>query len=103
MGESFDSMSKEMAQGIPRRKALKLAAAALGGTTFALLTGGRAQAAPRTCVTCLYGTGNPCNVKQSSCTEVRSFPADQSCPSPPGNLRFCGTGQTFHCPHGCPA
>jgi hypothetical protein len=103
MGESFDNLSKELAQGMPRRRALKLVAAAIGGTSLGLLTAGRAHAAPQTCVTCLYGVGNPCNVKQSSCTVVRSFPASQSCPPPPAHLRFCGTGQTFHCPHGCPA
>jgi hypothetical protein len=103
MEERIDRLSRELAEGMSRRKALGLMGAAVGGT-FALMTG-RAQAAPRTCVTCAFGTGRPCNVKRTECTELRGFPSPEEACAPltqPGE-KFCGAGTQFHCPQGCPA
>jgi hypothetical protein len=103
MEERIDRLSRDLAQGMSRRKALGLMGAAVGGT-FALLTG-RAQADPRTCITCSFGVGQPCNVKRTECTEVRGFPSPEQACAPltrPGE-KFCGAGNQFHCPQGCPA
>jgi hypothetical protein len=56
-------------------------------------------------VTCICGTGRPCNPKSTTCTEVRAFPAEQACSEACAqrNQNLCGLGNTFHCPHGCPA
>jgi hypothetical protein len=104
--EEFDSLAKGLAQGgMSRRKSLKLAAASIAGAAAGLLLSGRASAAPRTCVTCICGTGQPCNPKSTTCTEVRAFPANDECSAACArkNQNLCGLGQTFHCPQGCPA
>jgi hypothetical protein len=55
-------------------------------------------------VTCICGTGQPCNPKSTTCAEVRAFPAETTCEQAcaAANQHLCGLGQTFHCPHGCP-
>jgi hypothetical protein len=103
MEERIDDLSRQLGRGMSRRKALALAGAALGGT-FAMVTG-RAQAAPRTCVVCQCGTGQPCNVKLEQCQETRGFPATTVCQDfcQRAGQRLCGTGSPFHCPQGCTA
>ena len=103
MEERFDRLAKGLAEGMPRRKALRLLAAGIGAATVGLLAG-TASAAPRTCVTCICGTGKPCNPKSTTCAEVRAFPAETTCEQAcaAANQHLCGLGQTFHCPHGCP-
>ena len=105
MEERMDRLSKDLAQGVSRRKALALMGAAVGGT-FALLTG-RAQAAPRQCATCTCGVGRPCNPREQFCVEVgRGFPtAEDQCSAlcEQQGFKFCGAGTQFHCPQGCPA
>ena len=102
MQESFDRLARSLAEPKSRRQALKLMGAAVGGSTLAMLTG-RASAAPQTCVTCVCGTGRPCNPKSSVCTEVRGFPAEQTCQQAcqKQGQNLCSTGTAFHCPHGC--
>jgi hypothetical protein len=104
MEELFDNVSRGMARGTTRRNALKLLGLGIAGTTFASLAG-KAHAAPQTCVTCICGTGQPCNPKSTTCAEVRGFPAETTCEQACAkkNQNLCGLGQTFHCPHGCPA
>jgi hypothetical protein len=104
-GNDLDNLAMGLAEGrVSRGRALKLFAAGLAATAFGGLTG-TASAAPRTCVVCRCGTGNPCNVKEEFCTEVRRFPAETTCANACSrrNLRLCGAGQTFHCrPRTCP-
>jgi hypothetical protein len=102
MEERFDRLAKGLAEGMPRRRALKLLAAGIGAATVGLLTG-TAGAAPRTCVVCQCGTGNPCNVKVTQCQEVRGFPAETTCQNfcTSKSQNLCGVGSPFHCPHGC--
>jgi len=104
MSDEFDRLSKGLAEGMPRSRALKLFAAGLAGSAFAFFTG-TASAAPRTCVTCICGTGRPCNPKSTTCAEVRGFPAEQTCAEAcqRQGQRLCGLGNAFHCPRGCPA
>jgi hypothetical protein len=107
MGKDLDALAKELAEErISRGKALKrLGAALLGGSLLAVFPG-VASAAPRTCVECRCGVGNPCNVKEEFCQEIREFPAGQTCQNACSrrNLRLCGTGTAFHCrPRTCPA
>lgn len=102
MEKLLDRMSRGMAQATTRRQALKAMGAGLAGSALFASTAG---AAPRTCVTCSCGTGNPCNVKSTQCTVVRAFEDDitacqQACAKK--NQDFCGPFQAFHCPHGCP-
>src|SRR5919201_255280 len=100
MDEQFDRLARSLAEGKKsRRQALKLVGAAVGGTALALLTG-KASAAPRTCVTCICGVGRPCNPKSTTCSEVREFPAEQTCEEACArqNQRLCGVGNAFHCP-----
>ena len=95
MEERFDRLAKGLEQGMSRRSALRLMGATVGATAFALVTG-RAAAAPRLCRTCSFGTGQPCNVRSTTC-----IPASQSCPTSDNNgHRLCGSS-VFHCPHGC--
>jgi hypothetical protein len=106
MDEQFDQFAKGLAEsGMSRRRALKLMGATVGGAVVAFFTPARAIAAPQTCVTCLCGTGRPCNVKSSVCTVVRGFSAEQSCTQACAkkNQNLCGLGESFHCPHGCPS
>jgi hypothetical protein len=103
MEDNFDRLSKGLAQGMSRGRAIKLVAASVGATMLAAFTG-RASAAPRLCRTCQFGTGRPCNVKRTQCTETRGFPSPEAACAPltqPGE-KFCGAGQQFHCPSGCP-
>lgn len=104
MDELFDNVSRGMARATTRRSALKLLGLGAAGTAFASLAG-KAAAAPRTCVTCICGTGRPCNPKSTTCTEVRGFSAEQSCTQACAqkNQNLCGLGNSFHCPQGCPA
>ena len=103
--DGFDALTKSTAKAVTRRKALLGLAAGMGGALLALFGGTTALAAPRTCVTCICGVGRPCNPKSTTCTEVRAFPAEQACSEACArqNQQLCGQGQTFHCPHGCPA
>ena len=103
MDDRFDNLAKGLAKGMPRRRALRLMAASIGAATLALLPG-TAGAAPRTCVTCVCGTGNPCNPKSTTCTEVRAFPPETTCEQACAkkNQNLCSAGNSFHCPHGCP-
>jgi len=98
----FDEVTKLLAKKPTRRQVVKgLGLAALGGV---LSSFGVASADPRTCVTCACGTGKPCNVKSSFCTELRGFPPGQTCQEACAkqNQKLCGQGQAFHCPKGCP-
>ena len=104
MAEQFDRVSKSLAEGMPRRQAVKLLLAGIAGTAFALLTG-RAEADPQICVTCYCGNGKPCNVKSSTCTTMRGFPSAQAACSSACSKQgqhVCSTGTAFHCPQGCP-
>jgi len=103
MEHVFDNVSKGMARATTRRSALKLVGLGVAGTTYAALAG-KASAAPQTCVTCVCGTGNPCNPKSTTCTEVRNFPAQTTCEQACArkSQRLCSAGNAFHCPHGCP-
>ena len=104
MERMIDGLSRRMAQATPRRHAFKILGAGVAGTTFAGMAGS-ASAAPQTCVTCICGTGRPCNPKSTTCTEVRAFPAETACQEAceRRGQRLCGLGNTFHCPRGCPA
>ncbi len=102
---NFDAVTKVFAGGTTRRGALGLvgraflASLAVGAVTA---TGSRvANAAPKECLTCCYGTGKPCNENNPHVTCVCS-PATAGCPPPrnPGQP-LCGS-TTFHCPRGCP-
>jgi hypothetical protein len=105
MEERFDLLTRGLAKSTSRRQALKLVGGLVGGSALALFAPGRASAAPQTCVVCQCGTGKPCNVKSSFCTEVRGFPAEQTCSQACAKKgqNLCSAGQAFHCPHGCPA
>jgi hypothetical protein len=96
----FDRIAKTLATGASRRKALT----GLVGGTLGALALGSTRAAPRTCTTCICGTGRPCNPKSTSCTEDRGFPAEQSCKTEceRKGQRLCSLGNSFHCPRGCP-
>lgn len=101
----FDDLTKSTAKAVDRRQAVRGIAAGLGGVFLALAGGGAAFAAPRTCVICQCGTGQPCNVKLTQCQETRAFSADVTCADfcEKQGQRLCGTGSPFHCPQGCPA
>jgi hypothetical protein len=102
MANQFDELAKSLAKGISRRLAVKLFTAGLAGAVFAAITG-KAEAAPRTCVTCVCGTGRPCNPKSTTCAEVRAFPATQTCSEACAKQgqNLCSTGTAYHCPQGC--
>lgn len=105
MKDQFDRLSTSLAQGVSRRQAIKVFAAAVAGTGFAALVG-KAEAAPRTCVTCVCGVGRPCNPKTTQCTEQRAFPSpelacEEACRQ--AGFFFCGGFTQSHCPRGCPA
>ena len=99
----FDALTKSTASAVNRRQAVRGIAAGLGGVFLALAGGGAAFAAPRTCVVCDCGTGQPCNVKLTQCQETRGFPANVVCQDfcTKHGQRLCGTGEPFHCPQGC--
>jgi hypothetical protein len=98
MENRFDELSKALAQGISRRQAVKLFTAGLAGAVFAALTG-KAEAAPRTCRSCVCGVGQPCNPKETRCAGPGQT-CQQICAQQ--HLSACGPGSTFHCPQGCP-
>jgi hypothetical protein len=104
-GQRFDSVTKSLAAGVDRRRVIK----GLGGSVLGVLSLGLARravdAAPQTCVTCVCGVGNPCNPRSTTCTEVRGFPAEQTCAEAceRRNQNLCSAGNAFHCPRGCPA
>jgi hypothetical protein len=103
--QSFDNLAKGLAEErVSRGKALKLVGAAILGGLLASIPG-VALAAPQTCVTCVCGTGRPCNPKSSTCAELREFPVGTTCERACArqNLNFCGGATKFHCPHGCPS
>jgi hypothetical protein len=102
MESKLEQLSRRMGQATSRRQALKIMGAGLAGSA---LFARSASAAPRTCVTCICGTGRPCNPKSTTCTEVRGFSAEQSCTQAceRAGQRLCGLGNSFHCPQGCPA
>ena len=101
----LDRLAKSTAKAVNRRQAMRGLAAGLGGALLALVGARTALADPRTCVLCACGTGQPCNVKATSCAEVRAFPAETTCEQACArqNLHLCSAGEAFHCPHGCPA
>jgi hypothetical protein len=104
-GKDLDTLAKDLAEGrVSRRGMLKWLGGALLGGSLLTAFSGAALAAPQTCVTCNCGTGNPCNMKSSFCTEVRAFPADTTCAQACAkkNQNLCSAGQSFYCPHGCP-
>ena len=105
MDKNLDQLSRRMGTATSRRQALKIFGAGLAGTAGSALFARSAMAAPRTCVTCICGTGRPCNPKSTTCTEVRGFSAEQSCTAAceSAGQRLCGLGNSFHCPQGCPA
>jgi hypothetical protein len=98
--DTFDALTRNAGKSWTRRQTLFGFAAALSAALF----GGTAFAAPQACVTCVCGTGRPCNPKSSTCTETRGFAADvaceQECARKGQNL--CSAGNAFHCPRGCP-
>jgi len=102
MRDEFDNLSKRLARGMSRRQAMKLFLSGVAGTALAALAG-TADAAPKTCVTCVCGTGKPCNPKSTTCTEIRGFPADQTCQEACARKgqNLCSAGNAFHCPKGC--
>jgi hypothetical protein len=104
MEERLERLSRGMAGAKSRRQALKIFGAGLLGTSLAGGVAGSALAAPKTCVTCICGTGRPCNPKSTTCTLVRGFPAEQACQleCERKGQRLCGVGNSFHCPRGCP-
>jgi hypothetical protein len=101
----FDALSKLAAKSVNRRDTLRGMAAVLGGALLAAVGGKSAFAMPpRTCVTCVCGTGKPCNPKSTTCTEVRDFPANTTCTEAcqRQGQNLCSVGNSFHCPRGCP-
>jgi hypothetical protein len=98
-------LTKSTAKAVNRRQALRGLAVGLGGAALGLIGVRAAYADPQTCVLCACGTGRPCNVKATSCAEVRAFPAETTCEQACAkqNLHLCSAGEAFHCPHGCPA
>lgn len=101
MERKLDDLSRRMGKATSRRQALKIMGAGLVGSA---LFARSASAAPQTCVTCVCGTGKPCNPKSTTCTTVRGFPAEQSCQQACARRgqNLCSTGTAFHCPQGCP-
>jgi hypothetical protein len=105
-GTDLDSLAKGLVEGrVSRGRALKLFGAGLAATAFAGLTARTATAAPNTCVTCVCGTGNPCNPKSTTCREVKAFPAEETCEQACAKKgqKLCSAGNAFHCPRGCGA
>ncbi len=106
-GKDLDALAKGLAEErISRGGALKrMGAVLLGGLLAA--SPAAAFAAPRTCATCTCGVGRPCNPKTTMCVEVgRGFPsASDQCSArcEQQGFKFCGAGNQFHCPQGCPA
>jgi hypothetical protein len=105
-GKDLDALAKGLAEErISRGGALKrMGAVLLGGLLAA--SPAAAFAAPQTCVTCVCGTGRPCNPKGGPvCAELREFPVGTTCEQACAreNLNFCGGATKFHCPHGCTA
>ena len=102
----FDEITRSLTSGASRRGILKRVGALAGGALIGV-AGVQAQtsAAPRTCTTCICGTGRPCNPKSTSCTVERGFAAQQACTTAceRKGQRLCGLGNSFHCPKGCPA
>ena len=105
MQERFERVSRGMAKATSRRQALKILGTGLVGTSLAGGLAASASGAPRTCTTCVCGTGRPCNPKSTTCAEVRGFSAEQTCQEAceRRGQRLCGLGNSFHCPKGCPA
>jgi hypothetical protein len=105
-GKDLDALAKGLAEErISRGGALKRMGAVLLGGLLASAPMTAAFAAPQTCVTCICGTGRPCNPKSNTCTVVRTgFSAEQSCEQACAKKgqNLCGQGTAFHCPHGCP-
>jgi hypothetical protein len=102
--DRFDALTKSAAKSVTRRQTLLSLTTGLGAMLFALFGASTAFAAPQTCVTCTCGTGRPCNPKSTVCTEVRGFPADQTCAQAcqRNGQNLCSTGNAFHCAKGCP-
>ena len=102
--DTFDALTRRASTSLTRRQTLFGLATAFGSALFALAGRGTAFAAPQTCVTCVCGVGNPCNPKSTTCTELRGFPADQSCETAcqRNGQHLCSAGTAFHCPKGCP-
>ena len=102
--DTFDALTRRASTSLTRRQTLFGLATAFGSALFALVGSGTAFAAPQTCVTCVCGVGNPCNPKSTTCTELRGFPADQSCENAcqRNGQHVCSAGTAFHCPKGCP-
>ena len=101
----FDALAKNAGKAVTRRETLRGAFTILGGALFAFVGGRRAYADPQTCVTCVCGTGRPCNPKSTTCAEIRGFPAEQTCTEACERKgeNLCNAGTAYHCPHGCPA
>ena len=102
---SFDALSKLAAKSVTRRQTVRGLCTVLGGALLASIAGAKPlAAAPQTCVTCVCGTGKPCNPKSTTCTELRGFPANQTCTAAcqRQGQNLCSTGTAFHCPKGCP-
>jgi hypothetical protein len=104
MEKMLDAVSRRMGEATSRRQAMKIFGAGLFGSAVLARP---AFAAPQTCVTCSCGTGNPCNVKSTTCTVVRAFESEvTACQGACAkkSQQFCGQAQAFHCPggKGCP-
>jgi hypothetical protein len=101
--DRFDELTKALATGTSRRRVLKALAATVAGGAVMAIGSGVARADPQTCVVCQCGTGNPCNVKSTFCTEVRGFPAEETCANACAKKgqNLCSAGQAYHCPRGC--
>jgi hypothetical protein len=102
--EFFDALTESTAKSVTRRQTLRGIAAVLGGVLLTGVGGRTAYAAPQECVTCTCGVGKPCNPKSTVCSELRGFPAAQTCTNACAahGQSFCGQATEFHCPHGCP-
>jgi hypothetical protein len=103
--DTFDALAKSAAKSVNRRQMLLSLRTGLGAMLFALFGASTAFAqGPQTCVTCTCGTGKPCNPRSTVCTEVRGFPADQTCSQACARKgqNLCSTGTAYHCPKGCP-
>jgi len=105
-GKDLDALAKGLAEEqISRGTALKRVGATLLGGLLASIPVA-AFAAPRICLTCACGVGQPCNVKSQVCTEQRGFPSqDAACAAAcnQAGFKFCGGVVQTHCPKGCPA
>src|SRR6266498_2793661 len=97
--ERFDEFTKALVTGASRRTLLKAMVTTMAGGALAFIGLTRptpAEAAPRMCTTCIYGTGRVCNVHHNSGTVCINGSDPSNCPSTNNGHPLCGTS-TFHC------